>query len=57
MKKFLLDACLFMCNYQLSGFSQVQSPDEFLGYKLGSHFTPHFKIVNYVNYIAAQVAG
>ena len=36
-------------------FAQLQSPEEFLGYKPGSHYTPHFKIVNYVNYIAAGV--
>jgi len=28
-------------------FAQLKSPDEFLGYQLGSHFTPHYKIVNY----------
>ncbi len=33
------------------GISQVQSPDEFLGYKLGSHYTPHYKIVNYFQYL------
>lgn len=36
-------------------FAQLQSPDQFLGYKLGSRYTPHFKIVNYVKYIAAQL--
>ena len=35
--------------------AQLKSPDEFLGYKLGTHFTPHFKIASYVYYIAAQV--
>ncbi|MFT3933434.1 MAG: M14 family metallopeptidase [Chitinophagaceae bacterium] len=35
--------------------AQLKSPEEFLGYKLGDHFTPHFKIVNYVSYIAAQL--
>jgi Zinc carboxypeptidase len=32
--------------------AQVQSPDQFLGYKLGSRFTPHFKLVSYFKYIA-----
>ncbi|MEP6748711.1 MAG: M14 metallopeptidase family protein [Bacteroidota bacterium] len=40
-----------------TSFTQVQSPDEFLGYTLGTHYTPHFKIVNYMYYIAAQVPG
>ena len=37
------------------GRSQVQSPDQFLGYKLGSQYTPHFKIVNYFKHIAEAV--
>ncbi|MBX2932121.1 MAG: zinc carboxypeptidase [Chitinophagaceae bacterium] len=31
----------------------LQSPDEFLGYKLGTQFTRHHKIVEYVKYVAA----
>jgi len=31
---------------------KIQSPDEFLGYKLGSQFTPHYRIVDYFKYIA-----
>jgi hypothetical protein len=30
----------------------IPSPENFLGYSLGSHFTPHFKIVNYFKKIA-----
>ncbi len=36
-------------------FSQVQSPDQFLGYKIGTRFTPHWKLVSYFNYIALQL--
>jgi hypothetical protein len=35
-------------------FAQLKSPDEFLGYPLGSKFTPHYKIVNYFNQTAAS---
>lgn len=34
--------------------AQVQSPDNYLGYKLGTKYTPHFKIVNYFNYLAEK---
>jgi len=34
-------------------FAQLKSPGEFLGYQLGSKFTPHYKIVNYFNQAAA----
>ena len=33
---------------------QLQTPDEFLGYKLGSRFTRHHKVVDYFKYIAEQ---
>src|ERR1700733_14424347 len=36
-----------------AAFSQnIQSPEKFLGYKLGDQFTPHYKIVEYFRYIA-----
>lgn len=34
--------------------AQLKSPEEFLGYKIGSRYTPHWKIVNYFNYVAAN---
>ncbi|MBS1920760.1 MAG: zinc carboxypeptidase [Bacteroidetes bacterium] len=34
--------------------AQLKSPEEFLGYKIGSQFTPHWKIVNYFNHVAAN---
>ncbi|MEP7277180.1 MAG: M14 metallopeptidase family protein [Bacteroidota bacterium] len=53
MKNFLLT--LFLLVAAVGGtLAQLQSPGQFLGYELGSHFTPHFKIVNYFYYIAAQ---
>ncbi len=42
---------LFISN---SLFGQLRSPDDFLGYQLGSRFTPHYKIVNYFNQTAAS---
>ena len=48
----VLIAFLFLSN-QL--FAQLKSPDEFLGYELGSHYTPHYKIVNYFNHAAAAM--
>jgi hypothetical protein len=36
-------------------FAQFKSPDEFLGYQLGTKFTPHYKIVNYFNQAAAAM--
>lgn len=34
-------------------FAQVQSPDQFLGYKLGTRYTPHWRIVEYYRHVAA----
>lgn len=33
--------------------AQVPSPEQFLGYKIGAHFTPHFRIVDYYKAVAA----
>src|SRR4051794_7134041 len=30
----------------------LQTPEQFLGYKIGTRFTPHYKIVNYVRSVA-----
>lgn len=39
----------------LSAAAQLRSPDDFLGYSLGSRFTPHHKIVGYFNQAAAAM--
>ena len=33
------------------------SPEAFLGYSLGSHFTPHYKIANYFSQVAQAMPG
>jgi Zinc carboxypeptidase len=52
MKKNLF---LFLLMFSTTVFAQLKSPDEFLGYSLGSKFTPHFKIVNYFQQAAAAM--
>ncbi len=49
----LLSCTLLLISNSL--FAQLRSPDEFLGYSLGSKFTPHYKIVNYFNQAAAAM--
>ena len=39
----------------LSVFAQVQSPEQFLGYKIGTRYTPHWRIVEYYKHVAAAV--
>lgn len=50
MKWFIGLCLLFLSSFS---FAQVQSPEQFLGYKVGTRFTPHHKIVAYYNAIAA----
>ena len=50
--KLILSSLLFVSG---TLFAQLKSPDEFLGYPLGSKFTPHYKIVNYFNQSAAAM--
>ncbi len=52
MKKYLVLILLFVSS---AITAQVKSPDEFLGYSIGTKFTPHFKIVNYFQQVAAAL--
>ena len=54
MHKRLLFSFLFTL-IAISSFAQLKSPDEFLGYKIGTKYTPHWKIVNYFNHAAAAM--
>ncbi len=47
----LVVTCFLLCLY---GFSQLKSPEAFLGYKVGAAFTPHAQVVNYFRYVAEQ---
>lgn len=37
--------------------AQLRSPEDFLGYKIGTRYTPHFNVVNYFNHVAANAAA
>lgn len=52
MKKYLF---LFLVFIPVVLFSQIKSPDDFLGYPIGTKFTPHFKIVNYFQQVATAL--
>jgi hypothetical protein len=43
--------CLFLIKTQAQN---LQSPEEFLGYKIGSKFTFHHRVIDYVRYVANQ---
>jgi hypothetical protein len=34
--------------------TNIQSPSDFLGYELGTQWTPHYKVMDYVQYLADQ---
>ena len=36
----------------IASFAQLKSPEEFLGYKIGTRYTPHWKMVSYFQYVA-----
>ena len=52
MLKKLTFSLVFVAFAAVSFAQQIQSPSEFLGYKLGSQFTPHTRIVEYFKYVA-----
>ena len=41
----------------ISSNGQLRSPDEFLGYKIGTRYTPHWKIVNYFQHLASNASA
>ena len=45
---------LLACCISFLSFSQIKSPDEFLGYELGTRFTYHHQLVAYCKYVAEQ---
>lgn len=55
MKRHFLVAILFCFSFLFAQAQSVMSPDEFLGYELGSRFTPHHKVVGYYEYVASQL--
>jgi hypothetical protein len=40
-----------------AAMAQLQSPEQFLGYKLGDRYTPHWRIVEYYKHVAANSGG
>lgn len=53
MRKYSLSFLLLLLS-TISLFAQIPSPDEFLGYPLGTKFTPHQKVVDYFKKVAAS---
>src|SRR6185312_1577969 len=52
MLKKLRFSVIFIVYAATSFAQQIQSPSEFLGYKLGAQFTPHTRVVEYFKYVA-----
>src|SRR5690606_12878526 len=48
-------ALLFACLLFSAVNAQLKSPEEFLGYKIGTRYTPHWKLVNYFQHVADAV--
>lgn len=43
---------LILCAVLGKANAQLKSPEEFLGYKIGSRYTPHWRIVSYFQYVS-----
>src|SRR5688572_11474379 len=55
MKKVTAGVALLLLISGLA-MAQVKSPEQFLGYKLGARYTPHFNIVNYCKQVAGEAS-
>ena len=54
MKKTILFLAVL---YNACCIAQIKSPEEFLGYKIGARFTPHYKIISYFEYISQAASS
>ncbi len=52
MKKIL---AVLACFISTLSFAQIKSPAEYLGYQVGTKVTPHWKVLEYYQYVADQV--
>ncbi len=48
-RNFLLTFLIFL---SMAASAQLRSPEQFLGYPVGSRFTPHWKVVDYFRHVA-----
>jgi hypothetical protein len=48
--------CLFAIFASAQSPSSIQPPDEFLGYPLGAHYTPHYKLIAYFKQVAEHAS-
>lgn len=53
MKKILVFLLLLVVSFLTVHAQKIQTPSEFLGYKLGDKFTPHYRVVDYYRYLAS----
>lgn len=53
----MIKKLLFLLCFISFSYGQVQSPEQFLGYPLGSQFTRHHRVVEYFKYLAAEASG
>ena len=57
MRKVLLFISLSVLIFSSVYGQKVQSPSEFLEYKLGEQFTPHYRVVEYFRYLSGAAKG
>jgi len=56
MRKIIIVVIALLCT--LAGYAQtVPSPEQFLGYKVGTRFTPHWKLLSYFKTVADAAPG
>lgn len=54
MKKAYTLSLLLLSTHFAFAQTAVQNPDTYLGYRLGTQFTPHHRVVGYLQYLASQ---
>lgn len=57
MRKYLITLLLLTSFFGKSFSQSIPTPSQFLGYKLGAQFTPHYKVVEYFKQVSAAAGN
>ena len=57
MQKFYQTLLVVVCSVSFTIAQQIQSPSDFLGYKLGTQFTRHHRVIEYFKHVESQISN
>ncbi|MEQ9423428.1 MAG: M14 family metallopeptidase [Cyclobacteriaceae bacterium] len=53
----IINSFIISVVFSTASLGQIQSPDQFLGYELGTRFTPHHRVIDYYQHITSELSN